>query len=96
MVWVMAQAMSRRSRRVGVGSPLPEASAWMWDEARASVVSRSVLAVWTVAGSRSEVLDVSMICHALARVSVAAMSAMMRSGSSVFMGCPHTVVVQHP
>ena len=95
MVWVIAHAMSRRSRRVGVGSPLPEASAWMSDEAWASVASRSAPAVWTVAGSRSEVLDASMVCHALARVSAAAMSAMTRSGSPVFMGCPHAVVVQH-
>ena len=56
MVWVMAHAMSRRSRRVGVGSPLPAASAWMRDEAWASVASRSALAVWTVAGSRSAVV----------------------------------------
>ena len=95
MVWVMAQAMSRRSRRVGVGSPLLAASAWMWDEARASVASRSAPAVRTVAGSRPAVLDTSMVCHALSRVSVAAMSSMMRLGSSVFMGCPHAVVVQH-
>ena len=57
MVWVMALAMSRRSRRVGVGSPLPAASAWMSDEARASVASRSALAVWTAAGSRPSVLE---------------------------------------
>ena len=95
MVWVIAHAMSRRSRRVGVGSPLPAASAWMRDEAWASVASRSALALWTVAGSRSAVLDTSMVYHALARVSVAAMSAIMRLGSSVFIGRPHAVVVQH-
>ena len=67
----------------------------MRDEAWASVASRLALAVWTVAGSRSAVLDVSVVCHALARVSVAVMSAMMRLGSSVFMGRLHAVVVQH-
>ena len=37
-----------------------------------------------------------MVHHALARVSVAATSATMRLGSSVFTGRPHTTAVQHP
>ena len=62
---------------------------------RRTRVLAPALAVRTAVGSRSAVLDVSMVCHALARVSVAAMSAMMRLGSSVFVRRLHTVVAQH-
>ena len=58
---------------------------------RRTRVLAPALAVRTAAGSRSAVLDVSMVCHALARVSVAAMSSMMRLGSSAFICRPHTM-----